>query len=179
MRYSLLIAIALMLIACKSSSQIPQANTYVANNFINKFQGTWQWVSGNDTVILKFGKVQYFYTSPPQSSEDILLGCHTFIRNGLLVETSMQRYDSVVSNYPKRNTLFSWNMDDMDTSQVEGIFKDISKHKKGNLFLEYVDSPVPQLIWKLENTKGLVAVPDGTSFDYNFTLPRNMILTKQ
>jgi hypothetical protein len=174
----LLTVILILLIACKSSSQIPQPNTYVTNNYINKFQGIWRWVSGNDTVVLRLGKVQYFYANPPQSSFDVLLGCHTYINNGILIESSMNRYDSVILYNHKRHTLFGWSIDS-DTSKVEGTFMDISKHKRGQFFLEYVNAPTPQIIWKLENTKGLVAVPDGTSFDYNFTLPRNMVLTKQ
>lgn len=178
MNYTLLTVIASLFIACKSNSQIPQANTYVTNNYINKFEGIWRWVSGNDTVVLKLGKVQDFHETPPNYSTDVLVGCHTYIKNGILIESSMSRYDSVVLYNHKRNTFYGWD-DDSDTLNVEGRFKDISKHKRGILFLEYVNGPTPQILWKLENTKGLVAIPDGSSFDYNFTLPRNMVLTKQ
>ncbi len=39
-------------------AQPPAPGSNVANNHINKFEGTWQWVSGNDTVILRLKKYQ-------------------------------------------------------------------------------------------------------------------------
>jgi hypothetical protein len=160
-------------------AQRPQANTHITNNYINKFAGLWRWVSGNDTVDIKIAKIQFQYDRPPAASADRLVGCHRYVKNGVLVESSMDKFDSVATNFHWKNTLFAWNMDDMDTAKAEGLFKDISKHKKGALFLDYVDMATPQLVWKLENTAGLAAVPDGSSFDYGFTLPRNMILVKQ
>lgn len=163
----------------KSISQIPQPNTHIPNNFINKFSGTWQWVSSSDTMILKVAKVQYYYSEAQQSSEDLLLGCHKYIKNGTPLESSLERYDSVISNAPKRNTIYCWNMDDMDSSLVEGIFKDITKNKRGELKLTYLNVNPPQLVWELKNTRGLsVTLPGDPPFDFNFTLPRYMILTK-
>lgn len=171
------IAIALFTQAI-AKAQIPQENEYRTNNFINKFQGTWKWASGADSVIIKIGKVRYFYKSPENFSSDRLLGCHVYYKNAVIIENSLDRFDSVILYAPKRNTLYLWNSE-IDTSKIEGVFSDISKHKIGHLILTFIYGVTPQLIWFLKNEPGLVAVIDGEVYEQGFTLPENMVFIKQ
>ena len=167
------------LTACKSISQIPQPYSHITDNLLNKYQGSWRWVFNNDTVIIKIAKVIHYYNTPPQSTADRIAGCHIYIKNNLVVESSMNKYDSTISINDKLGTIYGWSDTDTDTIRVEGIFKDISKQKKGRLFLEYINSVPAQLIWHLQNPKGLsVTLPGEQPFDESFTLPKDMLLTK-
>lgn len=169
----------MIFISCKTHSQIPQPNSHISNSYIDKFQGIWKWASGSDSVIIKIGKVIYFYKHENQSSEDVLVGCHAFYRNGILVESSLQRFDTVLNIDHRKNTIFCYNLENMDTSKVEGGFKDITKMKRGDIFLEYLGGSTPQISWSLKNSPGINLIPHGTPNSGEFTLPISMILTKQ
>jgi hypothetical protein len=179
MRITHLIIALIPVLSCKPQAQILQPNSYVTNEHLNKFVGTWRWVNGTDTLIVKLAKVRYYYIQPAQSSADKLVGCHKYISNGQVIESSLERYDSVVNINHRRNTFFAWN-NESDTLKVEGVVKDISKRKNCKIFLDYTAGTTPQIVWKLEPTNGLAfTLPGQQPYDHNFTLPRNLIPTKQ
>ena len=157
---------------CRMIAQPPTPGSNIINNNINKFEGTWQWISGTDTLILKLKKLN---TSFDTYTEDVLMGVHKYVKNGSVIEDALNRFDSITINFKKRTALLYQNLGD-DTSKVIGSLKDLTKKKTNNLFLEYVAGTPPTIIWHLETTEGTFIDPN---FQYGLTMPKDIILTKQ
>ncbi len=153
-------------------AQPPAPGSNVTNNYINKFEGTWQWVSGNDTLILKLKKTNKNFDD---YTEDVLLGVHKYIKNGVVFDDALNKYDSMVLYNKKRTVLLNQNQG-MDTSKVIGSIKDLTKKKRNELFLQYVPGTPPTLIWHLKTAEGTFIDPN---FQYGLTMPKDLILTKQ
>lgn len=109
-------------------AQPPEPGTNILRPNLDKFEGTWKWVSGNSEVILKLKKVNYYYDIW-QIHKDVLMGSHKYINNGVLVEDYLFEFGNVSAN--SRSSVFLWdNMDGSETDKLTGSVKDISKHKK-------------------------------------------------
>jgi hypothetical protein len=169
----ILILIPIILVSCcKMIAQPPAPGSNIINNNINKFEGTWQWISGSDTLILKLKKLNASFDT---YTEDVLMGVHKYVKNGSVIENSLNRFDSITINFKKRTALLYQNQGD-DTSKVIGSLKDLTKKKINNLFLEYVAGTPPTIIWHLETAEGTFIDPN---FQYGLTMPKDIILTKQ
>jgi len=151
-----------------SFGQAPQPGDYITNSNIDKFEGTWKWVSGNKEVIIKLKKVKFLNRD---YHEDILLGCHSFTMNGSVVESSMAIYNLVGPD--KKGTLNMWNTTDDGPDKITGSLKDLSKDKFEKLKLEYIAGNPAQLIWNLQPYEGPTTKSPGV------TLPENITLIKQ
>lgn len=157
---------------CRMVAQPPAPGSNVVNNYINKFEGVWQWVNGSDTLILKLKKTNKQFGD---YTEDVLLGVHKYIKNGLVLDDALNKYDSMILYYKKSTALLYQNQG-TDTSKVFGSIKDLSKKKTNTLYLQFVDGMPPTIIWHLETTEGTFIDP---SFQYGLTMPKDIILTKQ
>lgn len=160
-------------------SQKPQANTHVTVTKLDKFQGTWRAIVGLDTFKIKLAKLAYKYFEPQNATVDRLLGTHYYSDNGRVIQSSMNKYDSIVAGYQDRATVVFWRNSEMDTSKVEGVFYDLSKNKVGTLLLQYVSGTTPQIIWKLKNVPGPKSELPGETFDPYFRLPSDLTFIKQ
>lgn len=168
-----LIIISLLLSSCYSSkSQRPAPGTNVINNYINKFEGTWRWMQGNDTLIIKLKKIN---TQISDYTEDVLMAVYKYVQNGIVIENTLNFYDSLILNEKKRMALIYQNPG-MDTSNVMGSIKDRPKKKLHNIFLQFVNGTPPTITWHLEIAEGVHMDPN---FQYGMTLPQDIILTKQ
>jgi len=169
----ILIIVPLFLASCfRMIAQPPAPGTNELNNYINKFEGTWQWVNGNDTIIIKLKK---FNTDFSNYQKDVLFGVHKYVKNGTIIHDALNRFGSIGLNYKKSTVLLS-NELGTDTSKVDGNIKDLTKKKINNLILEYVAGTPPTIIWHLETAEGTFIDP---TFQYGLTMPKDIILIKQ
>lgn len=144
--------------------------SYKTNSNIDKFVGTWQWTSGSDVLTIKFVKIKYL--NPSDYYEDLLFGCHEYIQNGTVVESSMANFNLL--SPIKKGSITLYNDLDLGVNNATGTIRDITKKKDGHLMLEYIAGTPPQLQWTLKTYEG------GTiNTPYGLTLPRTLILTKQ
>ena len=157
---------------CRMIAQPPAPGSIVTNNYINKFEGTWLWVSGNDTLILKLKKTNKSFGD---FTKDVLLGVHKYVKNGVVFDDALNKYDSMVLYYKKSTVLLSQNQG-LDTSKVLGSINDLTKKKTNNLYLQYIVGTPPTLIWHLKTAEGTFIDPN---FQYGLTMPKDLILTKQ
>lgn len=73
-----------------------------------------------------------------------------------------------------------WNEYIQNDPKAEGILTDRSKNNKPGKLTLVLNSQQNQFTWKLENTEGLhYSKPSDPPFDYGFTLPKNLVFTKQ
>ena len=157
---------------CIIKAQPPAPGSNVTNNYINKFEGTWQWINGSDTLILRLMKKNETFTN---YSADVLLGTHKYVKNSVTIEDVLYKFDSIAYNYKNSSLMLSWYQN-MDTTRVKGSIKDLTKKKNNNLTLEYVPGTPPTLIWHLKTAEGTFIDPN---FQYGLTMPKDLILTKQ
>jgi hypothetical protein len=156
---------------CRIISQPPPPGTNVANNYLNKFEGTWRWVNGSDTLTLRLKKKNTTFNN---YTEDVLMGTHRYVQNGSIVEDAMNKFDSISIN-ERKSTVLLYKYQDTDTSKVRGSLRDLTKQKRSNLFLQLVDGGTPTLVWHLEAAEGTFIDPN---FQYGLTMPRDIVLTK-
>jgi hypothetical protein len=145
---------------------------------LNKFVGTWRWVSNTDTVIIILEKqnIQIY----PGYSRVVIVGWHKYVKNGLLVESSMQyvgrdeNLDHTSNDAIPKSTLRG-HAKDTNTIWFTGC-RDLTLNKNCYLFLYMLPNSTTQAKWTLQGTGGIYNGPPGTEGLY--TLPREIILTK-
>ena len=178
----LIIFLAIIGLICnKSSSQPLEENTYYAENYLNKFEGNWMWVSGLDTVKIRFKKVALRIIRFNNSYAEFLLGTHSYSKNGTLIETSLNEYDSL-SYYTSTNkfgTLRLWRVEDDDTSYAGGTLADRSKNKGNQIDLTYLGGNPVQIRMQLSAKPGATVSLPGNPYIDGITLPVDIILFKQ
>lgn len=178
-KYTFLL-ISIVILTSNVNSQLFQENTTYTDNHLNKFEGTWMWSSANDTVKLQLKKISLHILDVENSYWEFLLGCHSYTKNGILLESSMNKYDSL-SYYTYTNKIGSlrlFRLEDGDTSFVEGTIKDISKHKGNQIDLTYLGGNPAQIRMQLSLKGAKISLP-GKPYIPGITLPTDIILTKQ
>jgi hypothetical protein len=172
-----IIIFIIILTSFKSFSQIfPPAGSINYDSNLNKFEGTWKWNEGNgNEVTLKIKKIIYHYDMNGGFSEEKLVACHKYIKNGLTVEDNLSLYP-ILGQDEIGSVLLSLSKPD----RLRGLFKDSLLNKPENFRLTYDGSTtIPTLKWQLyvvgrTYRGGVDPVPDN-----NTTLPKNLILVKQ
>lgn len=161
----------LLLSLCKLSfaQAPPKPGNYVIDNNLYKFIGIWEGSSNGQYVLIKLKKVKYYYPAPFNFYVDVLIGCHQYTNNGVVVESSMQYIDA--TNLNQHFTLFG-KSSATNGSVINMQFIDLTKKKTGQLTLTMNSGTVDQLTWSLEETEGVKI----RSPNYGFTVPVNLIM---
>lgn len=180
MKQILLILKLICFISSCCVSQIPQPGDNILNPNLDKFIGTWKWVSGTSELTIQLKKVNYL--SFDNIREDVLMGVHTYVENGVIIENYI--YDFPNIGQGNKGTIFVWGkMNNVNPDDVTGTLKDPLKYKQNYLSLKYLDGVTPQLIWHISNLRGpivpkkvngITVIPTNT-----FTLPQDIILVRQ
>lgn len=173
MKNILVIIPVLFFINCLSAQEWPATGSYRTNNTMGSFHGTWQWVSGNDTVTIYLTTKKVYINMNGGYYWDLLVGWHSFKRGSLVIESSMSNINIVQG---RTLTLSNGNE---PTGVATGTYKDISKNKEGELTLT-LNTAQNQITWKSTEHQGMRIY--GRPQDVpaaGLTLPRNMILVKQ
>jgi hypothetical protein len=156
------------------SAQTPPAQgSYTTNPQLDKFVGTWIWISGSDTMKIVLQK-QFVHHKTPYSFEyESLIGWHRYVKNGIQVESSLQYIGSPYNS--GHSTLLGSTID--NPRQVRfTTFKDITRNKKSNsLYFTLQNNSLTIAYWSLKNSEGLAP----KNFIYDFTVPMLMTFTKQ
>ncbi len=168
-----IVIISLFILAYNSlQAQPPAPGSNVTNQYIDKLEGTWRWVNGSDTLTLRLKKIN---TQLGNYTEDVILGVHGYVKNGIVIEDSLNQYNNMIIEY-KKSTLMIYQEDNSDTSKFIGSIQDLTKKKTNRLHLTYAPGIPPTILLQLEPAEGVHSDPN---FQYGVTLPRLIILTKQ
>jgi hypothetical protein len=175
------ISFFLLFIGCKVMSQKPQENTTYNDPYINKFVGNWIWISGTDTVKLKLQKKLLKIVDFNNSYWERILGCHVYVKNGLLVESSMNQFDSLqyYTNEHKIGSIRLARFQDDDTAYIGGFLKYISTNKGVVMDLTYLGGTPAQIRMKLSYKQGTTISVPGKPYIDGVTLPKDIILNKE
>lgn len=170
------IKILIMLICCftiqqKIQAQLPTQGSYITNNTMGAFHGTWQWVNGIDTVKIFLATKKVYYAINGGYYMDNLVGWHVYKKGNTIIESSYNFINNV-----EQSTILGGNYNFQN--KIESTFNDLTKAKSCDLTLT-INASQNQLMWKLDVSPGLKArKPGQPAYIRGFTLPENMILTK-
>ena len=168
---NIILAITFLLAYSISKGQYPcPADSFTSHPELNKFVGDWKWGSGTDSVILHLEKQFILYPAPLNIDEENLVGWHKYIKNGIIVEASLQY--SGLPYIGGHSSILGRNESPV---KIYGTFREHTKSKKCDLYLTMIDSSYSQMEWRLYESRGLT--PDG--FIKGFTLPVSIVLVKQ
>lgn len=172
----ILILIFTISITFEISAQLPsfpQPNGNILNPSLDKFVGTWVWISGIDTLKIVLKKENVLLPFHDNSRADRIIGFHIFKKGNVIIEQSISYVNTNCSD--KKFTFFGGNSVGLDNpNQITGSLINKAKNKNGHLKL-LINSSFNELNWSLENREG---VRVGT-YDFTFSYPLSLTLTKQ
>lgn len=170
----------LLFIACLLS-YTAFSQTVIINNDINKFVGTWRWTSGSDTVEIVLEKQVYVIPLTGSHTED-LVGWHRYVKNGSLLQSSLQyvgrdvNIDFNSNSLDMKTTLHGSSYQNNPNEVFFTRFWDLSLHKNFELFFTMLPNSTTQVNWVLKQPRGIYVGPPGLNGIYS--LPKQLTLTK-
>lgn len=148
----------------------------ITNSELDKFVGTWRWVSNVDTVEIILEKQAVYSKATSKYYEDIV-GWHRYVKNGVLIESSIQftggNYNSEANANSLKSTIYGFTQ---KPTNLYITFWDITLNKGEELWFTLLPGSTTQSTWKLRDSRGLYMGPAGTAG--KITLPKDLILTK-
>ncbi|SFN44027.1 hypothetical protein SAMN04487989_101437 [Bizionia echini] len=147
------------------------------NGTFNDFIGTWKWENGNQIVVFELTKVTQKYFPEHKIFEDYMIGNYSYSidsGNSFIVNSII----SPVNENPSENPMYT---SCVENGKLIFIFNDIVLNK-GYCYatFEFLSGNLNQLNVKIENPKEIPGRFDGEpAYNYNFTLPTEIIVNKQ
>ncbi len=149
-----------------SFAQHPASGSDIYRLHLDNFAGVWEWTSGNSTLRIKIKKVHYYFKDW-NYTEDILMGCYKYVKDGIVIEDDLSNFETIGQN--KMSKIFVWSeMDGSEPTIVFGRLKDHLRHKTETLKLQYVTGVTPTLASDILNIGSFIVKP---------TLPGITLLT--
>lgn len=149
------------------------------NNELDPFAGIWIWTNEDEKVTFKLRKVVH-YLFPCGSYMDYMIGDYSYTKeNGLNIVVNT--INETMSVDPDDKPMFA---SDAADEKIEFIFTDVLLNKKSCwAIFEFLPGSTTQMTVKFENPEimGVVVDPNNPSppYNYGFTIPQGIVLTKQ
>lgn len=158
---------------CTKQIQAQTTGSYITNNTMGAFHGTWRWINDVDTVTLYLITKKVYFDINGGIYADRLVGWHIYKKGNITIESSFGSIPNL--NY----RTFDGGNENLPTNTVSGTFKDLTKHKEGELKLT-LNTTLNQLTWRSTEHPGMRVYANPQDVPpAGLTLPRNMVLIKQ
>lgn len=160
-------------------AQDAPAGTYFKdiNNTFTKFLGTWKWQDGNKILTFKIEKVTQYFHQQYGVYEDFIIGNYSYTEDSgttYIVNTITQ---NIGINNPDLVPLYSGGT--LTQLEIKFAFTDVGYNKSScNALFKFLPNSNTQVELKLSNRGGGYISPD-TPPNPNFSIPNNVVLTKQ
>lgn len=138
------------------------------NPELDKFVGTWKWMSGTDTVIVILEK--QVQNMPTKNNLELIVGWHKYVKNGQVVESSLQHAGLNINGEDSYNgsdlriTLRGNTRAQIPKRLWFYTFWDLTLHKRSYVYLTLLPNSTTQASWNLRGQS---------------VLPSDLVLTKQ
>jgi hypothetical protein len=136
-----------------------------------KFLGTWQWVSANDTFTFRLIK-DTGYFKPRDTVFILLTGWHRFIANDTVLESSLEFSDSVKNKF---TTLVGSRI---EKNILSLVFKDITRDRSFNVEMELLNEKGDRAIWTSYFIERIRVNEPPPKIREGQTVPSNIVLFK-
>ncbi len=150
------------------------SQTIISHPELDKFVGTWQCANGSTTFIIKLKKVAYNFRIN-NTTEDILMGTHSYTVGGVVVDDTNSLFPTVGPN--QKGSLFLYTRPYRnDLNEVHGILKDAPKHSAATVKINFLGGTPNQMTFEIESLPDMIDM----STQYGTTFPTGVItFTKQ
>lgn len=166
-----------LLLSSICCAQIPKAGDSIPRPAVEKFPGTWKWTSDSAELIIHLAKVTAVF--PSKIKEPILVGVHSFKKNGIMLEDHLKEFSSLSPKSPGTILLMA-KYDGTNPDEVDGSIQDSLKNKKEYLTLIFNNTGIPSITLYLNHMSDPGKKKEKKSVpDYTFTFPTNIVLVKQ
>lgn len=146
------------------------------NQQFDNYIGTWVYTNNSEIVTFELIKVSQKYFPEKKIFKDFMIGNYSYSTNGgssFVVNT----ITNIVNSDPDANLMYTSCIED---GKLIFIFRDVILNKKYcYVTFEFLNGSTTQMNVKIENPKEMTGSINGTSYNYNFTLPIELILTKK
>ena len=156
-------------------SQKPVIGIYVTNSYVDKFVGRWKWSNRVDDVTIEFKKVKFWWRVS-NYYQDVLMGCHSYVKNGEPIESTMSDISLIQPQMiAMKGSLLMYNLDNEGPFKIYGSLKDVTLNKDAEVSLTYISGSTPQMLWYSWPFSDIVFAPEAVGL----TLPTNLVLVRQ
>ncbi len=154
-------------------SQTPAPGSNILRPELDKYVGSWICTNGVDEIVIQLKKVNYLFQNS-QYAEDIIMGCHKYIKNGSLVENCLPDFPFIGQS--KKGSIFIY-IEPLapNINKLTGTLVDSLKHKNQELNIEYrLNNKIEELVWNLTSPGDLLLPPA----ESGITLPSDLIFRR-
>lgn len=160
-----------------------QPNTYFkdVNNTFNKFIGTWKYTDGNEIVTFKLTKVTHKYDPEYKIFEDYLVGNYSYSTDGG-VTFIVNTIEGILNEDADENPMYAGCTQTNYSNDRKIIFgfKDVILNKDFcTAIFEFLPNSLTQMQVKIENPSPVGRLDGQPPYNSDFTLPTEMVVTKQ
>jgi hypothetical protein len=167
--FALLTTLSFLSVNSFSQREIKNGD-YIKNDNINKFVGSWQWISGDTSFIIVLEKEKKTLKSDKATiNTDAIKGWHKYLINGEVIENTVSSDVQSISGIIAR---------DGTENKLTIFFDDITKSKSGRAILEFLPGEKDKAQWILKGTPGVKILDVGQVPDYTFTVPTNVMMER-
>lgn len=172
MKFKFIVFVVIFFLGLKIAAQ-PQPGSNVLHPELDKFIGTWIWNDGNGKEVTIMLKKINLYFPAGDYHEDVLLGSHQYKVNGNILQNYLLEFPTISQDH--QSSVYLWYDEDFNANHLQGSVLDEPKHKRDNLFIDYIPGNPEQLTWKLRDVGGFIVEPASPGI----TMPADFTMTKQ
>ena len=154
------------------------SGTYIKdiNNTFTPFLGTWKYENGNEILIVKLEKVTRYYYPEYGNYDDFIKGNYSYTQDGGVTYITNTIDTNLLINDPNINSFFSCGPRNLEI--LSCAFKDELYQKSCDALFTFLTGSTTQMTIKLMNRSRGYILPE-TPPNPNFSIPNNVVLTKQ
>ena len=154
------------------------SGTYISdiNNTFTPFLGIWKYQNGNEILVVVLEKVTQHYYPEFGSYDDFIKGNYSYSTNGGLTYSTNTILSNLSVDNPSSNSFFSPGPNSPEELHMR--FRDEIYNKSCEALFNFLPGSTTQMTMKLSNVGRGYILPE-TPPNPNFSIPNNVVLTKQ
>ena len=156
------------------------SGTYISdlNNTFTPFLGTWKYQNGNEILVVVLEKVTQYYYPEFGNYDDFIKGNYSYSTNGGLTYITNTIFSNLSVDEPNSNSFYSPGPGSDTPDELDMSFKDQIYNKSCDALFKFLPASTTQMTMKLSNRGRGYILPE-TPPNPNFSIPNNVVLTKQ
>lgn len=156
------------------------SGTYIKdiNNTFTPFLGTWKYENGNEILIVKLEKVTQYYYPEYGNYKDFIKGNYSYTQDGGVTYITNTIDTNLLINNPNINSFYTPGPSTSNPTVLDMSYKDDLYQKSCDALFTFLSGSTTQMTMKLKNRSRGYILPE-TPPNPNFSIPNNVVLTKQ
>ena len=154
------------------------SGTYIKDiyNIFTPFIGVWKYQNGNEILIIKFEKVTKYYHTEYGNYQDFIKGNYSYTQDGGATFITNTIITNANINDPNINSFYTPRP--KTSSSLDMNFIDDVYEKSCDALFTFLTGSTTQMTMQLKNRSRGFILPE-VAPNRNFSIPNNVVLTKQ